>query len=436
MSNLTNPQRLVAGPPDGEHSTFRYLVLGAILFAAILVFTSSCNDDEDGCFDCYTCMLEPGMTQSEIQKILIDKRCNSVFFTEGVFNLSSTLTVDGRINFTIAGSGMGETILSFAGQSGGSDGLLVTDSENFSIQNLTVVDTKGDAIKVKDTDGVTFRNVETIWTAERSSSNGGYGIYPVLCTDVLIEGCYARGASDAGIYVGQSKNAIIRNSKAEGNVIGIEVENTINADVYGNDVRDNAGGILAFDLQGLTQYGSHTRIFDNLIIDNNGDNFAAEGGFAALAPAGTGILLMATRDAEVFDNTIAGNNVVGLGVISFHSVSVLANIPITDPNYDPFFERIYVHGNAFSKSDKLNTGPGQTQIGMLLLSQFGGYPIPDIVVDGVFKPGTGNSGGLCLKDNGDAGFVNLDIANMFENPSFDPTNQICEGNVLPSVPEK
>lgn len=404
------------------------------LAVCVLLAAASCNGDEPcDSEECQTCTITPDMSQSRVQELLIDAKCKAIRFSAGTFEFTSTLTIDNKLNFKVAGAGKGQTILSFANQSSGGDGLLVTNSTKFTIENLTVRDTKGDAIKVKDTFGVTFRGVETVWTAERSSANGGYGIYPVLCTDVLIENCYARGASDAGIYVGQTTNAIIRKSKAEKNVMGIQVENTINADVYENEVRDNAGGILAFDLQHLTQYGSKTRIFDNLVVDNNGDNFAVEGGFAAIAPAGTGILVMATRDTEIFDNTIDRNNVVGLGVISFISVSVLAKVPLDDPNYDPYFDRVYIHDNQFSKSDDLNTGSGQTAIGTLLINSFGGNAIPDIVVDGVFKPDTGDNGGLCLDNNTGAGFVNLDILNGFANPSFDATPHLCEGDVLDPV---
>jgi len=373
------------------------------------------------------------MTQSQIQERLIDGGCKGIIFAVGQFNLSATLIIEGKENFKVTGAGKDQTVLSFANQTGGGEGVLVTNSIDFTIENLTVMDTKGDAIKIKDSENVTFRGVQTIWTAERSSENGGYGIYPVLCTNVLIENCYARGASDAGIYVGQTTNAVIRHSKAEKNVMGIQVENTINADVHDNEVRDNAGGILAFDLQHLTQYGSKTRIFKNLVVDNNGDNFAVEGGFAAIAPAGTGILVMATRDVEVFDNTVEANNVVGVGVISFFPVSVLGEVPLTDPNYDPYFQNVYVHDNEFSKSEDMNVGPGQTDIGMLLISNFGGNPIPDIVVDGVFKPDAGDNGGLCLHNNEGAGFVNLDILNGFANPSFDPTPHVCEGAALDPV---
>ena len=42
-----------------------------------------------------------------------------------------------------------------------------------------------------------------------------------------IEHCIAIGASDAGIYVGQSNNIIVRNCEVFQNVAGIEIENSI-----------------------------------------------------------------------------------------------------------------------------------------------------------------------------------------------------------------
>ena len=51
----------------------------------------------------------------------------------------------------------------------------------------------------------------------------------------MIEHCIAIGASDAGIYVGQSNNIIVRNCEAFQNVAGIEIENSIKADVHSNN---------------------------------------------------------------------------------------------------------------------------------------------------------------------------------------------------------
>ena len=64
---------------------------------------------------------------------------------------------------------------------------------------------------------------------------------------MLIDSCVAIGASDAGIYVGQSENIIVKNSIAEFNVAGIEIENSYYADVFNNYASNNTGGILVFD---------------------------------------------------------------------------------------------------------------------------------------------------------------------------------------------
>jgi len=41
---------------------------------------------------------------------------------------------------------------------------------------------------------------------------GLYALYPVECTGVLVENCVVSGAKDAGIYVGQSREIIVRNN--------------------------------------------------------------------------------------------------------------------------------------------------------------------------------------------------------------------------------
>ena len=58
-------------------------------------------------------------------------------------------------------------------------------------------------------------------------------------TNVLVEDTITRGASDAGLYVGQSREVIAGRNLAEFNVAGIEIENTIHADVYDNVATNN-----------------------------------------------------------------------------------------------------------------------------------------------------------------------------------------------------
>src|SRR5690606_32186800 len=152
-------------------------------------------------------------------------------------------------------------------------------------------DTAGDGLKVEGADGVTIRRVRVTWNGTPGPDNGAYGLYPVQCQNVLIEGSLVEGASDAGIYVGQSDTIVVRDNQVRNNVAGIEIENSSNADVHGNTATGNTGGVLVFNLPGLqVQNGAVTRVFDNTIVENNLDNFAPEGNIVGLVPRGTGII--------------------------------------------------------------------------------------------------------------------------------------------------
>src|SRR5262245_26723576 len=167
--------------------------------------------------------------QEEVQRALNDRLRpgDTVEFGPGTFAFTQELTVRTN-NVTFRGAGLQKTILSFKNQNQGKQGILV-NRDRFTIEDLTVEDTKGDAVKVEGADGVVFRRVRAQWTGEPKSSNGAYGLYPVQCKNVLLEECEAYGASDAGIYVGQSQNIIVRRCRAERNVAGIEIENSSDA---------------------------------------------------------------------------------------------------------------------------------------------------------------------------------------------------------------
>src|SRR5580698_6725410 len=143
---------------------------------------------------------------------------------EGKLDLTATLSLSVE-NVTIRGKGMDKTILSFKNQKTGSAGMLVT-AGGFTLEDVAIEDTKGDGLKINGATGVTIRRVRAEWTGGPKDTNGSYGLYPVQCKNVLIEDSVVKGASDAGIYVGQSKNIIVRRNRAEYNVAGIEIENS------------------------------------------------------------------------------------------------------------------------------------------------------------------------------------------------------------------
>ena len=203
------------------------------------------------------------------------------------FKRSLVLNTDG---VTIRGQGMDQSVLSFAGQIAGAEGLSVNASD-FTIEDLAIEDTVGDALKVNEGQNIVIRRIRTEWTNGPDVNNGAYGIYPVQTENTLIEGSVAIAASDAGIYVGQSRNVVVRNNRAEYNVAGIEIENTIGADVYDNVANNNTGGILVFNMPQIPQRGYGTRVYNNEVNQNNTANFAAPGTAVSGVPKGSGILV-------------------------------------------------------------------------------------------------------------------------------------------------
>ena len=150
-----------------------------------------------------------------------------------------------------------------------------------------------------------------------TENTGTYGVYPVKSTDVLIERITASNVNDAAIYAGQCENVVIRDSETFGSVIGIELENTINGEAYNNYSHDNSLGVFVVVLPQLTSKVSRNSLIrDNLIENNNGENYADEGMAAALVPPGVGVLLLGSDGATVTGNTIRNNKTAGVAVFS------------------------------------------------------------------------------------------------------------------------
>jgi parallel beta-helix repeat protein len=378
-------------------------------------------------------VVKPGPdAQDDLQEALIAAKPGQIVrLAAGVFHLTDGLSLD-VANVTVRGAGMNKSVLSFKGQEAGGEGLLVTSS-GVTLADFAVEDAKGDAIKVNGADGISMLRLRVEWTGGPKESNGAYGLYPVSSSNVLIDGCVAIGASDAGIYVGQSRNIIVRNSRAEQNVAGIEIENSYDADVYDNVATHNTGGILVFDLPDLPQQGGHNiRVFRNRSVDNDTPNFAPEGNIVGMVPKGTGMLIMANRNVEIFENEIGGNGTANLMITSYYS----SGLDFDDDNYQPIPKAIHVHNNRFGKGGWDPVGDVGT-----FISGISGKPVPDIVWDGV-KPlwqyiiGVPDEDRIVIHDNGDAGFMNLDaLFYTIWKPLGSPSRDLADHEgALPSLP--
>ena len=336
---------------------------------------------------------------------------------------------------TIRGEGMDQSILSFSNQVQGAEGLLVNASD-FTIEDLAIEDTRGDALKVNEGSNIVIRRVRTEWTNGPDEENGAYGIYPVQTENVLLEESVAIGASDAGIYVGQSRNVVVRNNLAEYNVAGIEIENTVDADVYGNTAVNNTGGILVFDMPDLPMSGHSTRVFSNTISNNNTDNFGAEGTPVASVPAGSGIVVNSGDRIEIFDNDIADNATANVIISSYYATGYQGQYELA-ANYDPYPETIFIHGNRFSGG---GDSPDGLDLQALRVAVFGiGGSFPDILWDGYANAEKVDADGnlrpefrICV-DNGDAEVLNVDLPNDSENISVGAAQHDCRHDPLDAI---
>jgi parallel beta-helix repeat protein len=381
----------------------------------------------------------PQNFQKHLQEQLIQAKAGDVIeIPEGKFQLDRTLSLTAD-KVTIRGKGMDKSILSFAGQKEGGQGLLVK-ANDFVIEDVAIEDTAGDGLTIQGGNNITVRRVRVEWTRGPNPANGPYAIYPTECKNVLVEDSVAKGASDAGIYIGQSDYVVMRRNRAEYNVDGYEVENAQHVDVYNNVATHNTGGMGVFNLPGLPkQGGKYVRVFRNQIVDNNTPNFAPQSlGAIYHLPSGTGMYVMAINNVEVFGNTLKGNNTTNIYVIEYNP----SLGEVKDARYRPFTEQVYVHNNEISGGGK---SPDLRQEDVKALSTVLGGPLPDFLYDGVVDPqirvakkGT-NPAQICIADNGTFTFLNFDGGNGFKHPAKDVKLYQCslpalEAVVIPQIP--
>ena len=352
---------------------------------------------------------------------------------EGRFELqrSLSLRVDG---VTIKGAGMDKTILSFQNQLSGAEGLLVT-ANDFTIEDLAIEDTKGDALKINEGKNIIVRRVRTEWTNGPDTNNGAYGIYPVQTENTLIEESVAIAASDAGIYVGQSKNVVVRNNRAEFNVAGIEIENTVSADVYGNLATNNTGGILVFNMPDLVLEGRKTRVFRNQIVTNNTPNFAVPGTAVAGVPAGSGIVINSNDLIEIFDNDMQHNQTAHIVISSLYSTNYSDRESVSD--FDAFPETISIHHNRYAGGGLRPDTEYLAKIKRMVFGEDGSFPHviwdgfinTEKAVNNLLPPGLR----ICVYGEAETGVFNMDAPNGFANPRMDTAQHQCRHEPLPPV---
>ncbi len=315
--------------------------------------------------------ISPGEgAQERIQEALIlAEPGDTIMLEAGRYELTDGLSLDVD-GVTIKGAGMGASVLDFTNQAGSGEGLLVT-SDNVTLRDFAVENAKGDGIKSKGADQIVYHAIRVEWTNGPDANNGAYGIYPVEASNILVQDSYVRGASDAGIYVGQSENIIVRRNRVVENVAGIEIENSNYAEVTENLTTKNTGGILVFDLPGLPRVGGgKVLVAHNAVIDNNTDNFAPEGNIVASVPAGTGVMVMANDKVVIRDNAMINNSTAHVMLTAYLQ-------DFNDERYNPFASNVTLSGNIYGSGGAAPDLPGGEMLAMAA-----GGAIPPVLTDG------------------------------------------------------
>ncbi|HTQ27280.1 MAG TPA: parallel beta-helix domain-containing protein [Puia sp.] len=401
--------------------------------------TAGCNQPAQETSEFKTSLeFGPGQESKITEAFLTLKDSTEIHLKEGLYKFDN-LSLAQLKHIQLRGDGPDKTILDFSMQSQGGEGIRVTDTKFFTIKDMTIRDAKGDLLKISKSRSVVIRNLHAIWQ-KADSTSGGYAIYPVLCHQVLIDSCFAEGSSDAGIYVGQTDSAVVRNCKASRNVAGCEIENTTHAEVYDNEFSGNTAGFLVFDLPGLSKRGGFTKAYHNDIHDNNIKNFAKAGSFGTYwgvgnASPGSGVIILACSNVEIFENKINNNNSTAVALASGLAVDDKALEKIND-NYFPISKNISIHDNVMTMGTAFPEPAYAHHIGKLLVGieqklnaddkNRKNKRIPFIMYDGIstniLNHGrVANPDSLCIRQTGDNIFVNADFLDISKADKWHPS---------------
>jgi parallel beta-helix repeat protein len=452
MDAPPNPQNFASDTKE-KHLKRLSFRLGCVLAGSLLA--AACGSDNNG----NVVSITTAMNESQISAAFSNAAADStISFAAGTYHFTNSLNLASKNNITVKGAGMGSTILDWSGQTAGADGVVQANTPGSTIkaifQDFSITDTIGDGLKVTGAGSLHVKGVGVSWPTR--TTHGGYGVYPVQSKQVLVENCTVDGASDTGIYVGQSDGIVVRNNTLTNNVAGIEIENSFNADVTGNNSHDNTVGFLVFDLPNLPQVGGHNiRVYSNQFVNNNHANFGDHSGTVALVPAGTGGAVMANSKVEVFGNTFTGNTAIGFGIISCFVAFPTNTCLAAAAGYNPFPNNISVHDNTFTNNGtnplqgNTDTNHPSYMLAALLASGFQGSNawkdghVSDVSYDGVLGLGaSGNAYSVCAKTNGNGHFANMHFdqveggANLGDVLTFDEAAYSCvpNGFPLPAVP--
>nr|WP_276604061.1 right-handed parallel beta-helix repeat-containing protein [Nannocystis pusilla] len=287
---------------------------------------------------------------------------------------------------------------------------------------LEIRNVQGTALKVAESEDVTLFRLTLLQGTSPSPDHGPVGLHVERSGRVAITGCQVAYAADTGILVSDSHDVALRGNQPAASGVGLQVRGSERVEIDNHYARYNALGILVVG-------SADVALFDSDVIGNDGDDSAPAGTLAAAVPPHVGVMVLASDAVEIHGNTIEDNPTTGVAVVSVEALVALGLLGGDHGlEFDGYSETVDIHDNLF-----MNNGLAPAE---LFRDVFMLDPMTQLAWDGVVDGAKDNGDGhlnLCIRNNGDADFVDFDALGFGAGKSFDLAPHDCAHPPLPPV---
>ncbi|HKP90985.1 MAG TPA: parallel beta-helix domain-containing protein [Thermoleophilaceae bacterium] len=188
-------------------------------------------------------------------------------------------------------------------------------------------------------------------TNVRATGNDEYGFFPLFSGKGRLDHSFASGASDTGLYVGQSHDVQMDHNVATKNVVGLELENTYRSAVHDNVAFGNTAGFISVVLPNLeVKFNRNNDIKDNDLHGNNKANTCGDNhDVVCNVPSGSGLVMVSTDRNLVTGNKVKNNKTAGIATVSY---CILLGSEECHPDFEPNPDNNHITGNTVTGNGK------------------------------------------------------------------------------------
>jgi nitrous oxidase accessory protein len=184
--------------------------------------------------------------------------------------------------------------------------------DGFTLRGFTVQGFEAFGVYLACVDHFTLRG-------NTSRDNGEYALFPVRSSHGRMTDNVGSGTlSDSCIYVGQDDDVVVEHNTATDCQIGLQIENSTHIRFASNVAEGNTAGMIVDILNGRqVKVAADNVVARNVFRENNRPNSAPPGSETADLQPGIGLVVDGADRTKVIRNTISGNALAGVTLVSF-----------------------------------------------------------------------------------------------------------------------